>query len=115
MKSRACSRAAARAASKGKPLRAAIALLALCQAHAAGLPAHPRLLLDRADVTRLKARVAQPEWAAARKAFRAGVDAASNATLELPPRAEADGAVTVRAAGRSVTVDTERATVGVAP
>lgn len=48
-------------------------------------------------------------------AFRAGVDAASNATLELPPRAEADGAVTVRAAGRSVTVDTERATVGVAP
>jgi hypothetical protein len=67
-------------------VRAAIALLALCQAHAAGLPAHPRLLLDRAEVARLKARVAQPEWSAAWKAFRAGADTASNATLELPPR-----------------------------
>jgi hypothetical protein len=37
------------------------------------------------------------------------------AGANLETRAEADGAVTVRAAGRSVTVDTERATVRVAP
>lgn len=70
-----------------KPARlCALLLVSFAAASAQTLPAHPRLLFNAEGITRLKARVQQPEWSDQWKSFQARFDASLKTSIELPPR-----------------------------
>ena len=66
-----------------------VALLsgALCAAHSADLPPHPRLLLDQDGIARLKRRIDSCDWAKSSwQSLKKRADSLLAKNIELPPR-----------------------------